>query len=50
MPSSFPDDTVKLLSYIYGDGSVRCACRGKSDPGRRSDNIGFRVVCVAPSL
>ena len=40
---------VRGGSYIYGDGSVRCACRGKSDPGRRSDNIGFRVVCVAPS-
>ena len=41
---------VRGGSYIYGDGSVRCACRGKSDPGRRSDNIGFRVVRVVPSL
>ena len=40
---------VRGGSYIYSDGSVRCACRGKSDPGRRSDNIGFRVVCVSPS-
>ena len=37
-------------SWLNRQGGARCAYRFGSDPGSRSGNIGFRVLCSSPIL
>ena len=41
---------VRGGSWRYDRGYARSACRGDGAPGRRSDALGLRLVCVAPGL
>ena len=36
-------------SWNYCDGGVRCEVRGRSAPGQRFNDVGFRLACLLPN-